>query len=273
MNPDKNSYKWPNMTHPAHSKEFAKLGLKKILYMGPWFHIEPTLHAEFKNVKEFIYVDLQPRGEHDKFPYKETDYKHNFINELTKKCYYFGYDLIDDYPIDDEYVYALLKGEQQRNWENKFPYINPHVFIFKNKYTHQTLKYYISTNFLYNMNPELRNDMCSADGLILSGYFPNKELLRYFTGPKTIIGFTETYFPHETELQDNDYVETIIPALFDNKREDLPSWVNQYYLMSIHSTHMIKCKSMHDMYMKNEYEYDLKIQDRYEECGYVDYPM
>lgn len=273
MNPDKNSYKWPNMTHPAHSTEFAKLGLKKLLYMGPWFHIEPTLHAEFKNVNEFIYVDLQPRGENDKLPYRETDYKHNFINELTKKCYYFGYDLMDDYPIDDEYVYALLKGEQQHNWENKFPYINPHVFIFKNKYTHQTLKYYISTNFLYNMNPELRNDICSADGLILSGYFPNKELLRYFTGPKTIIGFTETYFPHESELEDKVYTESIIPALFDDTNGNLSSRVNQYYLMSIHTTHMIKCKSMHDMYIKSEYEYDLKIQDNYDDCGCVDFPM
>lgn len=271
MNPASYSYKWPNMTHPAHSKEFAQLGLKKILYLGPWFHIEPTLHAEFKNVKEFIYVDLQPRGEHDKLPYKETSYKHNFITELTKKCYHFGYELLDDYHIDDEYVYALLKGKQQHNWENTFPYINPHVFIFKNKYTHQTLKYYISTNFLYNMNPELRNDMCSADGLILSGYFPNKGLLQYFSAPKTIIGFTETYFPHGSELADKEYTETIIPYLFDDTNSSSSSLANQYYLMSIHTTHMIKCKSIDDMRNKCTYEYDLKYQQKCEECGCVEF--
>lgn len=135
------------------------------------------------------------------------------------------------------------------------------------------VKYYISTNFLYNMNPELRNDMCSADGLILSGYFPNKELLHYFTNPKTIIGFTETYFPHKSELQDNDYNESIISSLFNDTNGHASSWVNQYYLMSIHTTHMIKCNSMHDMYMKNEYEYDLKIQERYDNCGCVDFEI
>ena len=92
MNCDFSTYKWPDMTHPAHSKEFAKLGLKKILYMGPWFHIEPTLHGEMRNVKEFIYVDIQPRGENETIPYDESTYKLNFVENLKQKCYYFGYE-------------------------------------------------------------------------------------------------------------------------------------------------------------------------------------
>ena len=69
--------------------------------MGPWFHIEPTLHAEFKNVKEFIYIDTQPRCENEKVPYDEKSYKTHFVHNLKQKCYYFGYELLDDYVLDD----------------------------------------------------------------------------------------------------------------------------------------------------------------------------
>jgi len=270
MNADNHSYKWPDMTHPAHSAEFTKLGLRKILYIGPWFHIEPTLHANLKDVKEFIYVDIQPRCENETSPYDETSYKTNFIEEMTQKCYHFGYTLLDDYPMDDEYVYTLLKGEQQNNWESKFSHINPHVFIFKNKYTHQILKYYISTNFLYNMTPELRNDMCYADGLILSGYFPNKQLLQYFITPKTIIGFTETYFPKKSELKDREYSSSIISELINNETRNGQLLTNQYYLISIHTTHIVKCKSIQDMRNKNEREYRMKtLTDCM--CTYCDY--
>lgn len=268
MNCDFSTYKWPDMTHPAHSKEFGKLGLKKILYMGPWFHIEPTLHGEMRNVKEFIYVDIQPRGENETIPYDESTYKLNFVENLKQKCYYFGYELTEDYPIDNEYVYTLLKGDKQENWEDRVPHINPHVFLFKNKYTHQKLKYYISTNFLYNMNPELRNDLCNADGLILSGYFPNKKLLQYFIKPKTIIGFTETYFPHEIELDDHAYSTSIIEELFKDEHGNYRQWASHYFLMSIHNGHIVKCKTIYELHQKCEYEYDLRMSRDCEHCKY-----
>ena len=260
MNSDFTTNKWPDMTHPAHFTEFAELELKKILYMGPWFHIEPTLHPEMRKVKEFVYVDIQPRGENETLLYDESSYKKNFVKNLKTKCYYFGYELIQDYPLDNEYVYTLLKDDEQQDWEQRVPYINPHVFIFKNKYTRQTLKYYISTNFLYNMNPELRNDMCYADGLILSGYFPNKKILNYFTTPKTIIGFTETYFPHESELNDKAYSTSIIEELFNDENDTYNrEWVSNYFLMSIHNGHIIKCNTIYDLHEKCEYEYQLRL--------------
>ena len=77
MNSDFTTNKWPDMTHPAHFTEFAQLELKKILYMGPWFHIEPTLHPEMRKVKEFVYVDIQPRGENETLLYDESSYKKN----------------------------------------------------------------------------------------------------------------------------------------------------------------------------------------------------
>jgi hypothetical protein len=260
MNPDLSTYKWPDMTHPAHSKAFSKLGINKILYMGPWFHIEPTLHAEFKNVKEFIYIDTQPRCENEKVPYDEKSYKTHFVHNLKQKCYYFGYELLDDYVLDDEYIYTLLKGDKQQNWESRVPHINPHVFLFKNKYTQQRLKYYISTNFLYNMTPELRNDICNADGLILSGYFPDKYLLNYFIKPKTIIGCTETYFPNEYEVNDTELVTTMIPSLFKDENTGKYKYSNGYFLLSIYSGHITKCKSVQELHEKSEYEYDLRIR-------------
>ena len=118
------------------------------------------------------------------------------------------------------------------------------------------------------MSPELRNDMCYADGLILSGYFPNKQLLQYFTEPKTIIGFTETYFPHESELDDVAFSESIIGELFDECKKTTSSYVNQFYLISTHTTHMVKCKSMHDMHQKSDYEHNLRNACECEECVY-----
>jgi hypothetical protein len=119
------------------------------------------------------------------------------------------------------------------------------------------------------MNPELRNDICYADGLILSGYFPNKELMQYFIEPhKTIIGFTETYFPHESELDDAAYSKSIIRDLFNDEKKSKSSWENQYYMISTHTTHMVKCKSMHDMHEKNDYEHNLRNSCECEECVY-----
>jgi hypothetical protein len=109
--------------------------------------------------------------------------------------------------------------------------------------------------------------MCNADGLILSGYFPNKQLLQYFTEPKTIIGFTETYFPHESELDDVESSDSIIRELFDEKKTN-SSWTNQYYMISTHTTHIVKCKSIHDMHEKCDYEYNLRNTCECEECAY-----
>jgi len=259
MNPDA-TYSWPDITHPAHACAFSKLGLKKILYIGPWFHIEPTIHSEFKHIKEFIYVDTQPRGENESAPYHKNNYKTEFMEELMKKCYTFGYELIDDSPVDTKYVYTLLKKKQQKTWKTDCPHNNPHLFKFKNKYTNQIIKYYISTNFRYNMNPELRDDMCSADGLIVSGYFPHKDLFQYFRVPKTIIGFTDTVYPVGVHAQ---YMETdsIMPGLIDDEHRNEAIWSENYYLISVHTTHMVRCNSMAELGLQNLYEMNKRNEE------------
>ena len=110
------------------------------------------------------------------------------------------------------------------------------------------------------MTPELRNDICNADGLILSGYFPDKYLLNYFIKPKTIIGCTETYFPNEYEVNDTELVTTMIPSLFKDENTGKYKYSNGYFLLSIYSGHITKCKSVQELHEKSEYEYDLRIR-------------
>jgi hypothetical protein len=246
---------WPDITHPADAHAFQSLGLKKLLYIGPWFHLEPTIHAEFRNIKEFIYVDTQPLGENETKPYDTNSYKTNFVEDLMTKCACFGYELISDYIIDPEHVYTVLNRSQRKKWCVEYPHINPHMFKFENKYTKQILKYYISTNFLYTMNKELRTDMCDADGLILSGYFPHKALLHYFPQPKTIIGFTETVYP-VGELYHYLEQDNIMPSLINDTNTDAPYWANNYFLMSIHTNHIVKCENITEMGELSVYEID-----------------
>lgn len=73
-------------------------------------------------------------------------------------------------------------------------HINPTLLLFKNNITNRFIKYYISTNIEYNMTNELANDIGNCDGLVLSGYLPNKKVLDYFIKPKILIAYSGTCY-------------------------------------------------------------------------------
>ena len=68
------------------------------------------------------------------------------------------------------------------------------MLVFHNKKTQQSLTYYASTNIKFNMSKILENDIAQCDGIIVSGYFPEKEILNYFVLPKAFFGYTNTCY-------------------------------------------------------------------------------
>ena len=58
----------------------------KILYVGAGCHIQPVSH--FKNIKEFVFIDTQPRNEFDSYTYhfSEFGYRTKFVVNLIEEC-------------------------------------------------------------------------------------------------------------------------------------------------------------------------------------------
>lgn len=105
-------------------------------------------------------------------------------------------------------------------------FINPHIFYFYNDKTNQKVKYYVSTNIMYNMYMELEKDIRETDALIVSGYHPNNKLFDYFDIPKIFYGSTTTYFGSE-EASDS----TIITWLHENLSHTI-KYFSEYHLVN-----------------------------------------
>lgn len=191
----------------------------KILYIGSGLHLNPL--KQFNLTNEFIFVDTQPRSEFDSpNSFSELFYRKNFYHELmilTNK-YGFTFEKIEE--LNFSYFKNICDSQQldkfefSKNMNDSFPNINPSLLTFYNSNTKQKLKYYISTNILYNMCEELENDIKTCDGLIISGYHPNKKILNYINYPINLYCYDETCY---NILEENiDDTNNIVYWLFDN---------------------------------------------------------
>lgn len=72
-----------------------------------------------------------------------------------------------------------------------------YLSIFYNKITNQTIKYYLSFDFLGNDNIQLSKDIQDADALYISGYIPDIHLIKKFNKPKQFIGNSNTIYLNE----------------------------------------------------------------------------
>jgi hypothetical protein len=169
---------------------------KKLLYFGTWDHIDPVIH--FPLIKEFVFIDTQPRSEFDRENIFETCfYRHKFYDNLVIKCKSYDFILNQTTVLDPDYYKKIGADSSYDN-------VNPTLLTFYNYKTKQTIKYYISTNILYNMCPNLEYDIMSADGLILSGYHPNEILFSYISPKlKTIYCYTGTCYDYVEYYKDN----------------------------------------------------------------------
>jgi hypothetical protein len=171
-----------------------KIKMKKALYIGANTHIEFTTYLD---CKEYIFIDTQPRSEFDtELFFNKSFYRQQFIKKLFEKIQKYDFELINSIELDPTYYKKLLNGV-------KLPYINPHLFIFFNAKTNSILKYYISTNILYNMNSRLKQDIYETDSLYVAGYYPHKCILQYLNPNKKIfIKDNQTVYCEDEEEDD-----------------------------------------------------------------------
>jgi len=165
--------------------------IDKILYVGAGLHISSV--ADFSYVKEFVFVDTQPRSEYDRTHFYPENYRQNFVKLLMIECRKYGMQFVKKVRLDGGYKKNVLSFSQKIRYLLSPPkFINPYVLWFYNEITGQTLKYYVSTNIEYNMCSELKRDIEDSKALIVSRYSPKTKLLDYFGNVKIFIGYSDS---------------------------------------------------------------------------------
>ena len=197
----------------------------KILYLGAWDHIEVVDY--FPNCNEFVLIDTQPRSDFDQKDYFDEElYRHKFIDNIIKKFEKYGFILTDKFELDPNYMNIDL------------PYINPHLLIFNNK--NKIIKYYISTNILFNMTSLLEKDIMESDTLYISGYFPDKELLKYFNKKINFVGDDYTIYHIDSEDEPDNIIINI-------KYNSTSQSNFNYYVLNRELNKIVKCDNLRDI--------------------------
>ena len=229
--------------------------MNKILYIGTGLHLDPLFH--FTKTKEFVFVDVQPRSEFDKpDSFFDGFYRKSFYSNLIKKAKEYNFILEKTEEFDSGYFSNLLSFKQRVYWfgrvKETFPYICPTLLIFYNYKTGQKLKYYISTNILYNMNFNLENDIKGCEGLIIAGYHPDKVLLKYISSnPINLYCYTNTCYKINEDEVDNKL--NLIYWLFNNL-DKVSKYFSNIYMVK-QNGNMILCENIShmDTIVKNNY--------------------
>jgi hypothetical protein len=226
----------------------------KILYVGAGLHIEPVKH--FPETKNFVFIDSQPRSEFDSFHPKFYSgfYRAHFLNDLVSSCQYYGF-ILDSFTVLDKNYYKkiITKKWYYSSWFYKIPAdINPTMIVFHNNKTQQKLTYYVSTNIKYNMNPILENDIATCDGIIISGYFPEKQILKYFVSPKVFFGYTDTGYI--LEYDDPAEEDNNILYFLHNCICNTQYYFTGFYMVCNDSGVILKCQDFkHFVEVQEEY--------------------
>jgi hypothetical protein len=181
----------------------------KILYIGAGLNIQYVQH--FPDTKNFVFIDSLPRSKSETLnpKFNPENYKCNFINDLFIICNHYGFQIDSFTNLDKKYHKKIIsKFWYYTSWIYKIPIdINPIRLVFFNKKTNQKISYYISTNILHNMNKILQHEINTCDGILVSEYYPENEILRYFVKPMIFFGYTNTSyqidFSYPTKENDN----------------------------------------------------------------------
>lgn len=206
--------------------------IRSIIYIGTGCHFEIVSH--FRNVSKFIFVDTQPRSEHDSQVFDPDFYRDTFADDILAAAKKMSIILIDSHTIDSSYYPSD---------EYKLPHMNPTLLTFVHMHTNQMIRYYISTNIRYNMNRWLIDDIKQSDALIVSGYYPDIILYNYLSDrPIQFIGYSKTCYT----INANDMGDTIYCELYDNR------YFDKYYLVDYESGRMIRYNTFMDFVAKRD---------------------
>ncbi len=237
----------------------------KILYIGAGYHIEPVKH--FPETKNFVFIDTQPRSEFDSSHPKFYSgfYRAHFLNELVASCQYYGFILYSFTVLDKNYYKKIInKKWYYSSWFYKIPAdINPTMLVFHNHKTQQKLTYYASTNIKFNMSKILENDIATCDGIIVSGYFPEKEILNYFVSPKVLFGYTDTSY-----VLENDEDKQNILHFLHNCICNTQYYFTEFYMVYNNSGVIIKCQDFKHFIDSQEDYYKEQINENSDTNSY-----
>jgi len=259
----------------------------KVLYLGA--NIDLDVVTYFPNCNEFVLIDTMPRSEHDEKNYFfDGFYRMDFIARLINKCKKYGFTLNDTIEFEPNYINLIDNIERLPEGKDlkSIPYINPHLLIFTNKgdtsqlvesrgsdnesqlveplgsdnasqlveplgsEVNRIIKYYISTNILFNMNPMLEKDIYESDTLYNSGYHPDCELLKYLTNKKrNFVGSSKTCYYDEQSFNDDSDNNIIKYFIKTNTMND---YFDNYYLVWKKKSMIILCDSLEDINNKKK---------------------
>lgn len=225
--------------------------MEKLLYIGTGLDFLPVIH--FSQVREFVFIDTQPRSEFDGDIYNgslffDGFYRRKFIDLLVKNAAKFGFELVERIELDLDYHNQILTQEQKDFWGmdflEKFPDVNPGLLIFLNSKTSQIVKYYISTNIKLNMCLRLKIDISESDGLIIAGYHPDKIILDYISKPIKLYCYTRTCY-HLNDVEVDDFNNLIYWGY--NNGDKVKIFFNEIYVCDRRSGELIKCKDLYEV--------------------------
>ncbi len=146
--------------------------MDKVVYVGAGTDIIPII--VLPEIKEFIYIDSQPRSEYGMYLYDNADlYRDYFLPELKKI-------LKNNNFIDSKITKNYLEYHNNNN---------------------QILKYYINTPFPEKVTDEIKKDIENCENLIFSGFCPDKIIFKLMPNLKNIYCNAHTCY----NIPDEDY--------------------------------------------------------------------
>jgi len=226
----------------------------KLLYVGAACHLSPL--QLFSDTKEFVFIDTKPRSEFDNSnAFVRAFYRESFAVDLMLKMLDLGFSLVDITDLDKTYSKKIMSFYQRIYYICGEPqYINPHLFLFMNKKTGQTLKYYVSTNILYNMNNDLEREIGECDGLIISGFFPHVHILSYMKPKVAFIGYSSTWFGKDKDdFETDDWTNNVVNYLHDNfnSRDNVSGVFSSFYLVD--NNKIYECGDNFDTFLSKKF--------------------
>jgi len=166
----------------------------KILYIGAGLHTEVIEHLKkIKSIKEFVFIDSQPRTEFGCYYYYKPFYR-DIYDKLINKLDKMNFKLYDKIKLTNNFE------------EINKPHLESTKLCFKN-INKDKLNYYISTSLPndYYDNKILQEEIKECDTLIISGHYPNSIFINDIKKPFDLILYSDSfYFKNFDNIEDEE---------------------------------------------------------------------
>ena len=175
--------------------------MSKILYIGAGLHTEVINH--FKDVKEFVFIDSQPRTEFGHYYYYKPFYR-DIYDKLINK-------------LENDHFKLYDKIQLTNNFEeiNK-PHLESTKLCFKKDNSDIKLNYYISTSLPHDYydNELLQNEIKECNTLLISGHYPHYIFTYDIKKPFDLILYSDTAYIKSIENIEEDEERSVIKYMF-----------------------------------------------------------